>query len=124
MDNTEIKRILREQVEPLDRAVSKKLAYLQSDEVFTDDMAEEQIPQNDDSLLSAFSMTSQPAPVPQYKHPEIKEVVNNTQTNYRPRYIEKEPTSQSIEDHQQNIAAKIAALRGISMPGDYLRNKK
>lgn len=124
MDNTEIKRILREQAEPLDRAVSKKLAYLQSDEVFTDGIDEEQIPQNDDSLLSAFLMTSQPASVPQYKHQEIKEVVNNAQPNYRPRYIEQEPTSQSIEDHQQNIAAKIAALRGISMPGDYLRNKK
>jgi len=108
----------------MDKAVSQKLAYLQSDEVFTDGI-EEETPQNDDSLLSAFAMPSQPASVLQYQQqPSAREVITNNKPEYRPRYIENAPTEQSIEDHKQNIAAKIAALRGISMPGDYLRNKK
>ncbi len=35
-----------------------------------------------------------------------------------------EPLSEEIADRKQNLAAKIAALRVISLPGDYLENKK
>ena len=122
MDKPEVKRLLREQTEPMDRAVSKKLARLQSDDVFTEDAS--QIPQVDNSLLNAFSETRKPTSVPTYSQPNAKDFYQNLQSKPEPKYAEMTPTQQTIEQHKQNIAAKIAALRGISMPGDYLRQKK
>lgn len=121
MDKPEIKKLLREQVIPMSEAVANKLAYLQSDDVFTDTS---QTTQNDDSLLNAFMESGQPVSVPAYNQPNVEEFYQNLQSTPQPTYSERTPTQETIERHKQNIAAKIAALRGMSMPGDYLHQKK
>lgn len=122
MDKPEVKKLLREQVEPMNQAVAKKLAYLQSDDVFTEPTA--QVSQDDNSLLEAFSGSAQPASISSYGQMSAKEFYQNQQSVPQPKYLGDTPTQNTIEEHKQNIAAKIAALRGISMPGDYLRQKK
>lgn len=122
MDKPEIKRLLREQVEPMSQAVAKKLAYLQSDDVFTEPGT--QVSQEDNSLLEAFSGSAQPTSVSSYSQMSAREFYQNQQSVPQPKYLGNAPTQHTIEEHKQNIAAKIAALRGISMPGDYLRQKK
>lgn len=121
MDKAEIKQLLKEQVEPLSQAVAKKLAYLQSDDVFTETI--EHVSLNDDSLMNAFSETSSPTEIPAYTQPKAQEFYTDSQNLTQPKYVVREPTQDSIEEHTKSIAAKIAALRGISMPGDYLRKK-
>jgi len=124
MDRQSIKNILKEQTEPMSQAVAKKLAYLQSDDVFTSDVERGMQAKEDDSLLAAFGETIQPANVPTYKQPSLEnKPANATITTPQPRYVSQSPTEQTIAEHKQNIAARIAALRGISSPGDYLRRK-
>ena len=122
MDRAEIKQLLKDQAEPLSQAVAKKLAYLQSDDVFTD--TEEPTSLNDDSLMNAFAETTAPTEIPAYTQPKAREFYIDPQTVAKPKYADSEPSDRSMEEHQQNIAAKIAALRGISLPGDYLRKKQ
>lgn len=123
MDKFELKELLKAQTEPMAQAVEKKLAYLRSDEVFTDEEFQ-QNSQNDNSLLDAFSEATATPYIHQYQQPTAKEIASNARNGMFARQIENEDFEQNIEKHNQNIAAKIAALRGISMPGDYLRNKK
>lgn len=124
MDRQLIKNTLKEQAEPMSQAVAKKLAYLQSDDVFVEEGNEISTPREDDSLLAAFSETVQPANIPTYNQPTAEELnKTSVSTATQPRYVSQAPTEQSISNHKQNLAARIAALRGISSPGDYLRRK-
>ena len=127
MDKFEIKRVLHEQFVPMELATQQKLEYLQSDEVFTDNSYIPQTPTNsaeigDDSLANAFMETGNTRAAPVYNQPTMDDY-NRMQAAPEPQYISSQPTAQSINTSKQNLAAKIAALRGISMPGDYLRRK-
>lgn len=121
MNREELKRVLAEQFEPMNDAVQKKLAYLQSDDVFTDydenEYAQYSSAENM-SVEDAFStlMDNQSG----YQEAETPRALNNG--TYKPvASINVETaTMENIKAHKQNIAAKIAALRGISLPGDYL----
>lgn len=119
MDKAEIKKILKEQFEPMDNAVKRKLKYLQSDDVFTEEYATDE---SDISLMNAFGENMISIASPLYPQPSAREFYQSSKEKTEPKYVS-EPTSQSIDEHKQNIAAKIAALRGISMPGDYLKRK-
>lgn len=113
MDKDELKQILREQFEPFEKAVQKKLEYLQSDNVFAD-MASDyysNAPVTDSSLEDAFDYFSEAKPIPAYREPQ--ENIDSAE----PRNMA------SISERKQNIAARIAAMRGISMPGDYIDDK-
>ena len=117
MDKDELKRILHEQFEPLQTAVQKKLDYLQSDNVFADDTYRSVIednPMGDDSLANAFNSNTTAQPIPAYK-PTLDDEYN---TYSAPKAS---PERSQLEEHKHNIAARIAALRGISMPGDYIK---
>lgn len=120
MNKSEIKKILQEQSEPMDKAIERKLAYLQSDDFAGD---AEQLLQTDDSLLNAFSTKINKPNVLKYEQPSVRKLHQDTLSRPEPRYVTQEPTEDAIQEHKQNIAAKIAALRGISSPGDYLRRK-
>ena len=113
MDKDELKKILHEQFEPIELAAKRKLMYLQSDNVFLDAANEEDTeekPVTDSSLEDAFSYFSAPQPVSAYEEP--KETGDNTMRDMS-----------GIRERKQNIAARIAAIKGLSMPGDYLSNK-
>ena len=98
MDRKVLKQNLHEQVVPMAEAVQKKLAYLNSDDVF---MNKEETSENFTDLLMA----------------QNKAMVAQKRT-------EPTNTADKVAMHKQNLAAKIAALRGISnMPGDYLNRK-
>ncbi|MBR1600488.1 MAG: hypothetical protein IJ677_02795 [Alphaproteobacteria bacterium] len=120
MNKSEVKRLLKEQAEPMKEAIRRKLEYLQSDDVFTE--KGENAAKDDNSLMEAFSEVELNV-VPSYTQPSARELYQLDQTTPQPQYASQPPTPQSIDEHKQNIAAKIAALRGISMPGDYLRKK-
>ncbi|MBR6356182.1 MAG: hypothetical protein IKR92_04940 [Alphaproteobacteria bacterium] len=125
MDKSELKQTLHDQFVPLEKAVENKLNYLQSDDVFntenyaayTDNLGE------DDSLENAFNAAVSAPAKPMYQAPSPEEM-RQMQQAPQPSYAEGTPTQDSISSHKQNMAARIAALRGISMPGDYLRGKR
>ena len=119
MDKNELKRVLHEQFAPIAEAVQRKLAYLQSEDVFTDNpypFESDGDSNNDDSaLMSAFGGTSNIAPstpAPSSATPRTISI---------PSAGNSEPAAPA---QPQNMAARIAALRGISMPGDYLSHRK
>ncbi|MBQ7632525.1 MAG: hypothetical protein IJS88_00220 [Alphaproteobacteria bacterium] len=126
MDKTELKQTLITQFIPLDEAAQKKLDYLQSDDVFTDNQyvleedTNKEIGNKDDSLMNAFAATvNSVAPHTQHQpqiseyHPQPATSSSQQQTN--------QPSATASDS--RSIAARIAALRGISMPGDYLKRK-
>lgn len=126
MDREELKQTLHDQFEPFDLAVQKKLEYLQSDDVFGADTYGEYnngALSEDDSLTNAFNATISPQSAPVYQN-QVQETMRQIQSTSQPRYTAEAPTADSIASHKQNIAAKIAALRGISMPGDYISGTK
>lgn len=125
MDKAELKQTLHNQFVPLAQAVEAKLQCLQDNDVFLSDAYAEDIDNysDDDSLENAFNSTLSASSVPMYQAPKMEEIKNMQQTP-QPSYIDEAPNADSINTHKQSIAAKIAALRGISMPGDYLRDNK
>lgn len=113
MDRDFLKKILHEQMEPLDVAVKNKLHYLESDEVFTDvptvaykgSFSDSDI---DTMFSDAFSTSIEKAPKPQPGNPPVR--IGEGATTHVSRH--------------QIIADKIAALRGISVDSDYLRKRR
>ena len=117
MDRDVLKRALLEQFVPYDTAVQKKLEYLQSDNVFAD-AAYDTVVQEDNlgdvSLVNAFNESSFSSQVPAYQSPTASNYAAPTENP------ENVPDKAQIDAHKQNIAARIAALRGISLPGGYI----
>ena len=101
MDRNILKKTLQEQVIPMAEAVKNKLAYLQGDDVFLN--SDEQ---HSEPLFTDLLMTQgQP-----------KKISSKT--------VEPQNTADKVAVHKQSVAAKIAALRGVStMPGEYLNRK-
>lgn len=94
-------QILREQAVSMDTAVAKKLSFLQSDEAFENNYLQNV---KYDGYREAFNNGEKP------KIPLSKSV--------------NQPTCQHLNDeHKQNISARLAALRGLSMPGDYITKR-
>lgn len=123
MNRDELKQTLTEQFEPFGSAVRKKLAYLQSNDVFTD-YDEDAYSQPSSEYLSVEDAFSTFADAKPYDIEDTKPKALNNGA-YKPVSTIKveQPTTETIQSHKQNIAAKIAALRGVSMPGDYLNKK-
>lgn len=101
MDRNILKKTLHEQATPMAEAVKNKLAYLQGDDVFLN--SDEQ---HSEPLFTDLLMTQgQPKKMPT-------------------KPVEPQNTADKIATHKQSVAAKIAALRGVStMPGEYLNRK-
>lgn len=97
MDRNKLKQILKEQAEPIDEAVQKKLAYLNGDDFFATD---------EDVSTDAFT--------------ELL-MENNTPQ----RMVEPTATADKIAVHKQSLAEKIAVLRGISsaVPSGYMKRR-
>ena len=127
MDNTELLNTLNEQKIPLDVAVEQKLAYLQSDNVFSPDddyylahfatYANTKDSDDDDELLSAFGAGN------------MKSSANHTSNmQIQPQRIAVPQSSSQSQSQAQrqnapmSLADRIAALRGaISVPEEYKR---
>lgn len=112
MDRIILKQTLHEQAIPLADAVAKKLAYLQSDEVFTE-AANAGNPTAMDDFTSAFGGLTASAPQP-------------VATPTRPQATAVPQPAPEVDatpaDPKQHIRDRIAQLRGInSMPGGYLK---
>lgn len=121
MNRSELKKTLFEQHEALDRAVLNKLAELQNDSDLNDE-SDIQSDDFDSSLVSAFNHSEADTIQPSYNDAEITNTFDYySKSGTQPRYIGEAPTEQSIQQHKENISAKIAALRGLSLPGEYLK---
>ena len=117
MDNNVLKQTLREQVEPLAAAVQKKLEYLKSDDVFSLDNVYQQPEMSVEEAFQTFA-SAQP------QQPEIRPQKLNTVPQQQTASSTFGQVSQDTMNAQkQNMAARIAALRGISLPGDYAMKK-
>jgi len=117
MTRNEVKQLLQEQILSFDEAVKQKMAYLQSDDVFAIDenIYDTNNKEQDNSLENAFN--SQMVQPLKYNQPKSE---NDKTNNFVPQSINH---SYTVEEYRKNIAAKIAALRGLSLPGDYMRKK-
>ena len=124
MRREELKQTLVEQFEPMSHAVQKKLAYLQSEDIFTDYMEDYSDQYSGMDNLSVEDAFETFAGVRSH-HTEEAEPRALNNAAYKPVSSIKveQATAETIQSHKQNIAAKIAALRGISSPGDYLDKK-
>lgn len=112
MDKDFLKKMLHEQIEPMDIAIKNKLQYLKSDEVFTDEPNAAYIGSFSDSDIdtmfsNAFSSAIKPDTQQSYDYPKGTG-----------------ETSPNSASRHKLIAEKIAALRGINIDSDYLRKKK
>ena len=101
MDRNILKKTLQEQATPMAEAVKNKLAYLQGDDVFS--VPNQQ--QTEVHFTDLLMMQGQPKKMPT-------------------KPVEPQSTADKVAVHKQSVAAKIAALRGVStMPGQYLNRK-
>ena len=129
MNDNFLKKTLHEQFEPLDIAVQKKLEYLKSDDVFSadnndfiNDFSDDEKP--DDYNMSVEDAFTTFASAQSYNKIDEEPVgLNKIASRPLSEIREEQATSETINVHKKNIAAKIAALRGISMPGDYVLKK-
>ena len=122
MNKELLKKLLRDQFEPMSVAVSEKLAYLQSDDVFTDKsaavygMEDSQQPDEDEMISKAFAFSE-----------KVNELsANPVEPTIMPaKPVENsEPAAPMSENSKHRlIAEKIAALRGISIDSDYYKRK-
>lgn len=131
MNRDELKQTLAQQAASMEEDVFKKLHYLMSDDVFSDNGNADYI-DDADALQYAFQeqlasdMDFEPTNdidiLPGDYDYTASQNVSDTQS-----VTITAPTDENltdiIEDRKQNVAAKIAALRGISLPGDYLKKK-
>ena len=115
MNRQYLKQTLKDQVVPFDLAVKNKLAYLNSDDVFKND-ENNAIEMPDSKIEDAFDAFYKDNN--DYVSPEPKNL-NIAHSNM----TSTQENQQSIQNNYQSISAKIAALRGISLPGDYLHKK-
>lgn len=125
MDKAKLKQTLKEQHTPLLQSIQQKLTYLQSENVFNAGYysAPKISSSEDDSLLNAFtSSNNNVSAIPAYQAPSPA-AVQQMQQAPQPKPVSDTQNSASNSASAQNMAARIAALRGISMPGDYLRKK-
>lgn len=124
MHREELKQTLVNQFEPMNDAVQKKLAYLQSEDIFTDYMDDYSSQYSGMDNLSVEDAFETFAGARSHPAEEVKPRALND-VSYKPTSTLKveQATPETIQSHKQNIAAKIAALRGISVPGDYLDKK-
>jgi len=171
MDKQYLKSILEKQSGNLNNDVQKKLAMLESGDVFTDPnryvqeildeftvspatspsiqdaSLEAAFGMSDDSgsyrqpaevsFQNAFKQTQQPVytpqqqyqqPQPQYNSPQLQSAPSvrsyESQSTATQNYADNNQLSANIENRKKALAMKIAALRGITLPGDYLNNKR
>lgn len=124
MRREELKQTLVEQFEPMSHAVQKKMTYLQSEDIFTDYMEDYSNQYSGMDILSVEDAFATFADSHSQHIEDIKpRALNDVSYKSASTIKVEQATPETIQSHKQNIAAKIAALRGISMPGDYLNKK-
>lgn len=126
MDNAVLKKTLYDQFEPLDVAVQKKLDYLNSDDVFAietnsfDDLTDEEQNLSIEDAFSAFA-SAQPHNTVDTVSPGLNRVPTRPTTSATSAQSTQPTEEKTVDTSKQSLAARIAALRGISMSGDYLK---
>ena len=122
MNNIEIKQILKKQAASFNEDVQKKLRYLRGEDVFVSDFYHYDFSAlAEDELLSAFLHSSDSKSV--FSEVDSRSIGTHDQDAYS---VKKQETSllKREDDYlrrKKQIASRIAALRGTSLPGEYLR---
>ena len=120
MDRDFLKKMLRDQSEPLDAAAKRKLAYLESDDVFSETSEDVNSGSLSDTDISAmFSNAFATSASPQSSQSVSTSAVQLTHAAGK-----NTDTAKTTPSRHQVIADKIAALRGMVVDTDYMRRKR
>ena len=128
MANQKLKELMKDQLATISGDIQKKIAYLTSGDIFNysyykiDVYRQKLNFKNDDALLKAFiGNTYAPST-------EVKDSYADAFMRANPEGVRAaSQTSQNltevtdVRERISKINAKLAALRGVSMPGDYLK---
>lgn len=131
MDSKKIKELMRDQISSLNDDITKKMNYLINSELldynyYKIDIYRQKLNFKDDSdLLNAFIGNNGGG------HSSSEDTFANAfMSSSSTSYVSSSSPSSAksnecsdVNDRISNINSRLAALRGISMPGDYLRNK-
>lgn len=145
MANQKLKELMRDQIITFPDDIRKKLEYLASDEMFSynyykiDIYRQKLNFKQDDALLNAFigsstnvstneqhsfanafMSTSSQQHSPVYKSRSSSTQINSIPTSSHTITPVKSDEELTTKDKMARLNAKLAALRGVSMPGDYL----
>lgn len=121
MDKNFLKKMLRDQVEPMDVAVHNKLLYLESAHVFSgglDTHAEEV--SKEEPPVALREDFSEWVPEESYEMPEV---ISEPEVRATEMENDKKDEGVQVKSRHQSIYDKIAALRGISVSQEYMRRK-
>ena len=110
MDNKQLKKYLLEQNMPIEQAVEKKIAYLQSDDAFVEPFSDWNVPSSnvaksaeDLSFEEAFGVVQTAKPVVRPGAPKVSPQMPASST---------EAPEQPAANAPMTMAQRIAALRG------------
>lgn len=130
MDKQEIKELMHMQASSFNEDVASKLEYLKGDDVFqeyeTDNSGNDNLNKElEEALFSESYSKHKSAETVQFISPEVPQTSHfsqniKVQTEVSPQAVPQNQ-SQAISSSKQRVAEKIAALRGISLAGDYIR---
>ena len=133
MNRQELKQTLKNQALSFDVDVQKKLLYLQGDNVSSED---EEIPSYvpaEDDFLEAFvdepdspvsSLKSANSYFQSFEYNNLREkALHNQYVTDEDDYPQATRQKSEYQDRKRSFAERIAALRGVSLPGDYLRHR-
>ncbi len=140
MVSPKLKELLRDQIVTMADDIRKKMEYLKSGEMFSynyykiDIYRQKLNFKQDDALLNAF-IGNTDASSTNMENSFAQAFMSTSQQVYKPQGQTPErsvirPTEKKAEISEENLStkdkmlrlnAKLAALRGLSMPGDYLR---
>lgn len=125
MADSRLKELMKEQIATISEDVQKKLEYLRSGELFKYNYYKIDIYRQklqfgqDNDLLNAF-VGGSPAVSKQNDEDSFANAFaqNCTQNTTSPQ----QPISNmTMQERIKRLNSKLSALRGVSMPGDYLR---
>ena len=128
MDKQKLKELMRDQISTFSGDITKKLNYLVNSELldynyYKIDIYRQKLNfKNDSDLLNAFIGNSDGKQINDENVFANAFMTSNPMSHSsKPQSNKQNNSSTDVNDRIQNINSRLAALRGLSMPGDYLR---
>ena len=130
MDKQKLRELMRDQISTFDCDITKKLNYLINSKLldynyYKLDVYRQKLNfTSDNDLLNAFIGNSDAVKLGEDGAlANAFMAVTSSSPNPSEPISSEQKSSADVNTRIQNINARLAALRGVSMPGDYLRKK-
>ena len=128
MNDNKLKQILKQQVASFDEDIDKKMAFLKSGAFFNYNFYQYDFLHRDtDKLFSAFTGDQDDEEDESFNQDEtlfLSEQENSLNDHDRNQNINDYGSETDYQQRKKAIIARIAALRGTSLPGEYLHHRK